>query len=77
MIISKRIYTKSKFNGIFYPFKKAGDYVTKGMKIGHVTSYFGEILQTIDAEDDGQLLMIMMAPPINRGEDLVVIATEK
>lgn len=77
VIVSNRISTKSKFNGIFYPFKKAGDYVTKGMKLGHVTNYFGEILQTINAEDDGQLLMIITAPPINRGEDLVVIALKK
>lgn len=74
IIISSRIYTASNFDGIFYPAKKAGDYVARGMKLGHVTDYFGNILQTIYAEDDGLLLMIIGTPPINKGEDVTVIA---
>jgi predicted deacylase len=74
VIIPRRIYTASKFDGIFYPARKAGDFVTKGMKLGHVTNYFGDILQTIYAEDDGLLLMIITTPPINKDEDLTVIA---
>ncbi|MCF2443981.1 M14 family metallopeptidase [Dyadobacter sp. CY345] len=73
-LISNRIYTSSKFDGIFYPAKKAGDQVTKGMKLGHITDYFGNILQTIYAEADGLLLLIITTPPINKGEDVTVIA---
>lgn len=76
VIFTKRIYTSSKFDGIFYPEKKAGDHVKKGMKLGHVTNYFGEIVQTIHAEADGRLLLIISTPPVNKGEDLAVIALE-
>ncbi|KDN55537.1 M14 family metallopeptidase [Flavobacterium seoulense] len=72
-IISNRIYTESKFDGIFYPDKKAGEYVKKGMKLGHVTNYFGEVLQTVYAEDDGLLMLIIATPAINKGETLTVI----
>lgn len=71
--ISDRDYIGSKFNGMFYPFKKAGDLVRKGEKLGYVTNFFGEIIQTIYAENDGYIMMIITAPPINKGEDLVVI----
>ncbi|MDR7131973.1 putative deacylase [Algoriphagus sp. 4150] len=74
ILISQRIYSSSNFNGMFYPAKKAGDYVIKGMKLGHVTDYFGAILQTVYAEEDGLLLMIIATPPINKGEDIAVIA---
>ncbi|WP_192349983.1 succinylglutamate desuccinylase/aspartoacylase family protein [Algoriphagus sp. Y33] len=74
ILISNRIYSASNFDGIFYPAKKAGDYVIKGMKLGHVTDYFGVILQTIYAEEDGLLLMIISTPPVNKGEDVTVIA---
>ncbi|WP_281233895.1 M14 family metallopeptidase [Flavobacterium gelatinilyticum] len=73
LIISDRIYTESKFDGIFYPEKKAGEYVKKGMKLGCVTNYFGEVLQTVYAEDDGLLMLIISTPAINKGESLTVI----
>lgn len=72
-IITNRIYTESKFDGIFYPEKKAGEYVKKGMKLGYVTNYFGEVLQTVYAEDDGLLMLIIATPAINKGESITVI----
>lgn len=72
-IIADRIYTESKFDGIFYPEKKAGENVKKGMKLGYVTNYFGEVLQTVYAEDDGLLMLIIATPAINKGESLTVI----
>jgi len=72
-VISDRIYTPSSFTGIFYPLRKAGDDVKKGAKLGYLTNYFGEIMQTIYAETDGILLLILGTPPVNKGEDLAVI----
>ena len=77
VIISSRIYIASKFDGIFYSDKKAGDRVSKGMKLGHITNYFGEVLQTIYAKEDGLLLLVIGTPPINKGEDVIVIAKAK
>lgn len=74
LIISKRIYIESGHDGFFYPQKKAGDYVIKGMKLGYVTNLFGEILVTLYAEEDGLILMILSTPPINKGEDAIVLA---
>lgn len=72
-IISNRIYTEAKFDGIFYPEKKAGQEVKKGMKLGYITNYFGEVLQTVYAEDDGLLMLIISTPAINKGESVTVI----
>ena len=33
--------------GIFYPLKYGGDYVSKGMKIGYITDFFGNTNDTI------------------------------
>jgi uncharacterized protein len=48
--------------------------VKKGMKLGHLTNYFGEPLQTFYAVEVGLVLMIISTPPINKGEDVIVIA---
>lgn len=72
--ITKRFYTKSNFDGFFYPSKKAGEVVKKGMKLGHITDFFGETLETIYAQEDGFILLIVGTPPINKNEDLIVIA---
>ncbi|MEO1257235.1 MAG: hypothetical protein AAFZ15_00500 [Bacteroidota bacterium] len=63
----------SKYDGIFYPAKGAGDYVSKGMKIGQITNYFDEAVETVYASEDGILLIIMNTPPINKGETIAVI----
>lgn len=59
LIISNRIYIASRFDGIFYPAKKAGDLVKTAMKFGHVTDFFGKTLQTVYAESDGLLMLII------------------
>ena len=74
ILITNRVYMSSNFDGIFYPSKKAGDQVTKGMSLGYVTDYFGNVLETIYAEESGLLLLIIGTPPVSVGEDLVVIA---
>ncbi|RYG07346.1 MAG: succinylglutamate desuccinylase [Chitinophagaceae bacterium] len=71
--IAERDYINSNFKGIFYPAKKAGEFVKKGTKLGYITNYFGEVIQTVHAENDGIILMLITTPPVNKGEDLVVI----
>lgn len=50
------IYDESRFNGCWYPRKKAGDIVRKGEVLGEVRDYFGNLLQTCVAKLDGVLL---------------------
>lgn len=73
LLITDRAYISSAYDGIFYPSKVAGEYVSKGMKLGYVTNYFGETLETIKASEDGILLIILGTPPVNKGETLAVI----
>ena len=73
ILITNRTYAESTRTGIFYPLKKAGDYVVTGMKLGYITDFFGNIQETIYAESEGLLLLILGTPPVNPGETLAVI----
>lgn len=77
LFVTNRHSQNSKYDGIFYPSKTSGDYVLKGMEIGTITDYFGNHLETIHAESDGVILLILGTPPVNKGETLVVIADVK
>lgn len=54
--LGKVIYDVSRFNGCWYPRKKAGDRVQKGEILGEVRDYFGNLLQVCEAQLDGVLL---------------------
>lgn len=71
--ISKRVSQESKHQGIFYPLKRSGDYVKLGMKIGTITDYFGNTIETIFAETNGVILFMLGTPPINKKDTIVVI----
>jgi len=71
--ISNRVSQESNYNGVFYPLKKSGDYVKKGMELGIITDYFGNVLETIYAKTSGVILLIIGTPPINKNETIVVI----
>ena len=77
LFIQKRFYISSEFNGIFYPNKSSGAYVSKGMKVGHITDFFGRHLKTIYAQQAGIILMMLGTPPVNKGETIVVIGKVK
>lgn len=68
-----RAYVDSDYDGIFYPSKKAGDYVTKGTHLGYVTDFFGKHIQEVRAPETGVILLIIGTPPVNKGESLVGI----
>ncbi|WP_116125852.1 succinylglutamate desuccinylase/aspartoacylase family protein [Lewinella sp. IMCC34183] len=71
--ITDRSYLEAAQDGIFYPAKRAGEYVTAGMEIGYVTDYFGTRVQTIVADTAGVLLLVIGTPPIRKGETMAVI----
>ncbi len=73
IIIHDRFYLTSEFDGIIYPQKSSGEYVSKGMNIGYITNFFGETLATLKAPADGILLIILGTPPVNKGETIAVI----
>ncbi|CAL2091051.1 Succinylglutamate desuccinylase [Tenacibaculum sp. 190524A05c] len=73
LFVKDRTYQISKSDGIFYPSKKSGDYVKKGMKIGIITDYFGQVKETIFAKSNGIILLIVGTPPVNKGETILTI----
>ena len=73
LMITERRYISAGQSGIFYPLKTSGEYVSKGMKLGYITNYFGEEIETVYGTEAGILLLIIGTPPINKGETLVVI----
>ncbi|MEL6941455.1 MAG: succinylglutamate desuccinylase/aspartoacylase family protein, partial [Bacteroidota bacterium] len=71
--IDNRTFQSSTQTGFFYPNKSSGDYVKEGMKIGHITDFFGQTLQTVYAETSGIILYMLGTPPINKGETIATI----
>lgn len=72
-ICKERFYQSSPTQGIFYPLKKSGDFVAKGMQLGYITDFFGNTLTKIFAEQSGLILYILGTPPVKEGETLVSI----
>jgi len=71
--IEDRHSQSSKHRGFFYPNKTSGDFIIKGMKIGEITDFFGNVMDTVYAEESGVILYMIGTPPINKGETLVNI----
>lgn len=68
-----RIY--SEYDGIWHadPLVQTGDYVTAGTRLGRITDYFGNELETIRAPASGVLIILFGTPPVNEGDNIVVI----
>ena len=71
--IMQRSYLEAEADGIFHTTKSGGDYVTAGMEIGYLTDYFGRRTQTVVADTNGILLLVLGTPPVNAGETIAVI----
>jgi predicted deacylase len=73
MYIDSGASIRSEHNGLYYPKRKAGDYVKKGEELGTMTGLFGERLATITAPTDGLILYTLGTPPVSKGEPIVTI----
>lgn len=73
IMITERTSVLSANDGVFYPTKKGGDYVTEGMKVGYIRDFFGEHLTDVQANASGIILYIIGTPPIQKGETIVRI----
>jgi uncharacterized protein len=72
--ISRRVYSTSEHDGIFYALVAAGAHVPRGTLLGYVTDFHGRRVQEVVASDAGALLSIVATPPIKKGETIAVIA---
>jgi len=75
IFINDRSRVYSNHDGIFYPnpLVKTGDYVSTGTRLGMITDYHGNKLEAINAPSSGLLLILFGTPPVNEGDNIVVI----
>ena len=75
LFIADRARVYSEHSGIWNADElvQTGDYVTEGTRLGVITDYFGNELQTIYAPGSGVLLILFGTPPVNQGDNIVVI----
>ncbi len=75
LFIAERARIYSEHEGIWYadPLVRTGDYVTQGTRLGVITDYFGNELETVTAPESGVLLILFGTPPVNTGDPIVVI----
>jgi hypothetical protein len=59
--------------GIFYPLVERGTYVEKGMKVGYVTDYFGNVIYEAHAPAAGVILYICSVPSMKKGDTVANI----
>jgi uncharacterized protein len=64
-------------SGIFYPAVEQGKTVTKGVRIGRITDFFGRTIEEIVAPFDGEILYVLGTPPITKGEPVAMIGAKK
>lgn len=75
VFISDRARVYSEHNGIWYPdaLVQTGDYVSEGTRLGMITDYHGNEIESITAPASGVLLILFATPPVNEGDNIVVI----
>ena len=75
--IDRNEVLRSDVTGIFFPAVERGHTVAKGTLIGHVTDFHGKTLQEIRAPFSGEILYVVLTPPINAGEPVAFVGQPK
>jgi predicted deacylase len=74
----ERVLTLSaEDDGIFYPSVKRGTYVQKGMKVGYVTDYLGQVISEARAPDSGVITFIRAVPSLKKGDTIASVGMIK
>ena len=73
-IIYARQSVKSPQDGSWVSLKAAGELVVAGELLGYVTDWHGKTVFEARAPSDGLLMLRLSAPPVLKGETLVVVA---
>jgi uncharacterized protein len=64
---------KAEGEGVFFPVVGPEAYVTKGMRVGYVTDYFGEKISDIAAPVSGVVIYIRAIPSLKKGDNVADI----
>jgi predicted deacylase len=74
----ERVLTLSaENNGIFYASVKRGTYVQKGMKVGYVTDYLGQVISEAHAPEAGVITFIRAVPSLKKGDTIASVGVVK
>lgn len=60
-------------DGYYYLDVQVGDTVKKGQKLGKITDYEGNVLQTVESPADGMVLFLVSSLAINKGDPLLAV----
>jgi len=74
VVMNQFEWMRSEHDGCYYPKAHAGDMVTAGQHIGHVSDFEGKTLQTIQAPVSGVVLFVVTTLAINKGDPLLAVA---
>ena len=69
--IKKAIYLDAREDGCWTCFVKSGQEIKKGEKLGEISDYFGNIIDTYYAEFDSTVLYNTVAYSVSKGSSLV------
>ncbi|MBC6613229.1 succinylglutamate desuccinylase/aspartoacylase family protein [Hymenobacter sp. BT507] len=72
-LIKQRTSVESEHTGFFYPEVKAGEFIAKGRKLGHITDLFGNPVADVVAPVQGVVLYMSSTPPVSKGQELFSI----
>ncbi len=71
--LSRVSIVASELDGVFYPLVEPEAYVSKGMKIGYATDYFGAKVWDATSPADGIVLYIGALPSLKKGDTVAHI----
>lgn len=77
IFFDRQDYIKVPESGIFYSDLKSGDAVKKNQVLGYITDEFGKKKTDIISESEGVILYKIGTPPVNEGETLFCIGSQK
>jgi predicted deacylase len=75
--IERVLTVSAENNGIFYASVKRGTYVQKGMKVGYVTDYLGQMLSEAHAPEAGVITFIRAVPSLKKGDTIASVGVVK
>lgn len=73
--VVERRYLDAEYDGLFFPLVNAGDTVAAGAHLGYITNFHGQVVQELTAPSAGTVLVIVATPPVNKGDEIVTLAT--
>lgn len=74
--LTRAFYPTAGVDGLWYPSVEAGDWVTKGQKLGEIRDCFGTLLEAFLAEESGVVLYRTASLSIRKGDPTVAYGSD-